>query len=468
MSKIKVRRFFQLSIIVTSVSMLFWIEPVGASVYNLMKPVYHVYIDGEDIGTVDSKEVLNENIDELKSEQKADGVKLSVDNDVEVVTERLFQPSYDNKDVLEQLDNEISFVGDGFKLTFDGNIVGTFANEKQAKDAIWDYAKPFLSDKKVNEIERISRNVLGNGEKPHPADAITFSEPFSIEKVELSPDDIMTTEEGVSELSDGYEVEKEYEVEKDESLEDVANKFEMDEKVLIKQNDLSNNEKIQKGNQLQVLQHKDFVKVLETIEKDEVQKVDYQTKKKKSDSLLKGEREVTQKGEQGKKTVTYEIKRVNGKEIEKNVVDEKVTKAPVAKEMIVGTKVIPSKGTGSFKWPAVGGTITSKQGERWGSYHKGIDIAGVTDKTISTVDNGKVTAAGRRSGYGNQITVNHNNGMKTTYSHLASISVSVGDTVQKGDKIGVMGTTGDSTGLHLHFEVYKNGNLQNPMDYLQR
>ena len=442
MSKIKVRRFFQLSIIVTSVSMLFWIEPVGASVYNLMKPVYHVYIDGEEIGTVDSRETLNNNIDELMSKQKVDGVNLSVDNDVEVVTDRLFQPSYNNKEVLEKLDDEISFVGEGFKLEFDGNNVGTFANEKQAKDAIWLYAKSFLSDEKVSEIERTSKNVQVNGEKPHPADAITFSEPFSIEKVKLNPDEIITTDEGVSKLSDGFEKETNYEVKHDDSLEDVADKFKMDKKELLKRNELSSDEKIHKGDQLQVIQQKDFVKVLETIQVDEVKKVDYDTKKKKSDSLLKGEIEVTQKGEQGKKTVTYEIKRENGKDVEKNIVDEEETKAPIAKEMTVGTKVIPSKGTGSFKWPAVGGTITSKQGERWGSYHKGIDIAGVTDKTISTVDNGKVTAAGRRSGYGNQITINHKNGIKTTYSHLASISVSVGDTVQKGDKIGVMGTTG--------------------------
>ncbi|MFP3488852.1 hypothetical protein R0K20_14705, partial [Staphylococcus sp. SIMBA_130] len=69
MKRMNVRRFLQLSIIVTSFSSLLWIEPVGASVHNLMKPVYHVYIDGENIGTVDSRAVLDKNIEELKDEK---------------------------------------------------------------------------------------------------------------------------------------------------------------------------------------------------------------------------------------------------------------------------------------------------------------------------------------------------------------------------------------------------------------
>ncbi|MFK3961166.1 peptidoglycan DD-metalloendopeptidase family protein [Guptibacillus hwajinpoensis] len=468
MKKMNVRRFIQLSIIVTSVSTLFWIEPVGASVYNLMKPVYHVYIDGENVGTVDSRAVLNENIKELKNEQEANGVKLSVENDVEVVTERLFKPSYDNKEALEQLDEEITFTGEGYTLSFDGDQVGSFVSEEQAKNALWEYAKSFLSDDKVKEIKRTSLNVFESGDKPHPIDAVELSQPFTVEKNEVNPEDILTEEEGVSLLKSGFEEEETYKVTENQSLKQVAKKYKMDVKELMEKNNLSSEDEIKKGDQLNVLEKNKFVNVLETVEIEKTKEIPYQVTKKKSDSLLKGEKKVTQDGEKGKKTVTYKVKRENGKAVEKKVVKEDISKEPVDEVIKIGTKVIPSKGTGSFAWPAVGGTITSKQGDRWGSYHKGIDIAGVSDKTIRTVDNGKVTAAGTRSGYGNQVTVNHNNGLKTTYSHLASISVSVGDTVQKGDKIGVMGTTGDSTGIHLHFEVYKNGDLENPMNYVKK
>ena len=468
MKRMNVRRFLQLSIIVTSFSMLLWIEPVGASVHNLMKPVYHVYIDGENIGTVDSRAVLDKNIEELKSEKDIDGIELSVKNDVEVVTERLFKPPYDNKEALEQLEEEITFIGEGYSLLFDDEQVGSFSSEKEAMDALWSYAKPFLSDEKVKEIEKTVKSMEDSDEGFHPVQAIDFSVPFEIEKVEVHPNDIVSKENGVSLLSKGYKEETEYEVEKNQSLKEIADAFKMEKEELMDRNNLSNNDEIKKGDQLNVLEQKEFVNVLETIEVEKSEEIDYKVIKKKSSKLLKGEEKVKQDGEKGKKLVTYSKEYENGQVVEEDVVKEDVTKEPVAKEIVIGTKEIPSKGTGTFGWPAVGGTITSKQGERWGSYHKGIDIAGVKDKTIRTVDNGKITAAGTRSGYGNQVTVSHNNGLKTTYSHLASISVSVGDTVQKGDKIGVMGTTGKSTGIHLHFEVYKNGELENPMDYLKK
>jgi murein DD-endopeptidase MepM/ murein hydrolase activator NlpD len=106
-------------------------------------------------------------------------------------------------------------------------------------------------------------------------------------------------------------------------------------------------------------------------------------------------------------------------------------------------------------------------GYRWSRLHKGIDIARPSNRTIKAADNGIVVSAGWDSGgYGNKIIIDHQNGYRTVYAHLASISVSVGQTVQEGSKIGVMGSTGDSTGVHLHFEVYKNGRLENPLSHL--
>src|SRR5690625_4069566 len=125
-----------------------------------------------------------------------------------------------------------------------------------------------------------------------------------------------------------------------------------------------------------------------------------------------------------------------------------------------------AKGNGQFVWPAIGGQITSYQGMRWGKFHKGIDIAGPSDYSILAADSGKVTYAGWINGYGKTIKLDHNNGYITQYAHLNSINVNVGDVVSTGDKIGVMGTTGRSTGIHLDFEVYLNGKLLNPVDVL--
>lgn len=125
-----------------------------------------------------------------------------------------------------------------------------------------------------------------------------------------------------------------------------------------------------------------------------------------------------------------------------------------------------AKGNGQFVWPTIGGQITSYQGMRWGKFHKGIDIAGPSDYSILAADSGKVTYAGWINGYGKTIKLDHNNGYITQYAHLNSINVNVGDVVSAGDKIGVMGTTGRSTGIHLDFQVYLNGELLNPLDVL--
>ncbi|GGM29472.1 peptidase [Paraliobacillus quinghaiensis] len=119
-----------------------------------------------------------------------------------------------------------------------------------------------------------------------------------------------------------------------------------------------------------------------------------------------------------------------------------------------------------FIWPTNGGIITSYQGMRWGKFHKGIDIAGPSNYSILASDGGKIEFAGWINGYGKTIKINHLNGYKTQYAHLKSIDVNVGDNVSKGNKIGVMGSTGRSTGIHLDFEVYLNGKLLNPVDVL--
>lgn len=126
-------------------------------------------------------------------------------------------------------------------------------------------------------------------------------------------------------------------------------------------------------------------------------------------------------------------------------------------------------GGGVLAWPTQGGYISSHMGNRGGRLHKGIDIARTNRSTsppIFAADSGTVVSAGSSGAYGNRVVIDHNNGMRTVYAHLASISVKPGQTVSRGSKIGVMGTTGRSTGIHLHFEVYVNGSLQNPMKYL--
>lgn len=100
-------------------------------------------------------------------------------------------------------------------------------------------------------------------------------------------------------------------------------------------------------------------------------------------------------------------------------------------------------------------------------FHKGMDFAGKMGSDIVAVASGVVTYAGDRYGYGNLVEINHGNGYVTRYGHCEKIDVKVGDTVKKGQLIAQMGSTGRSTGPHVHFEVWRNGRVVNPERYIK-
>ncbi len=101
-------------------------------------------------------------------------------------------------------------------------------------------------------------------------------------------------------------------------------------------------------------------------------------------------------------------------------------------------------------------------------FHKGMDFAGKIGSKVLAVAGGVVTWSGKRYGYGNMVEVNHGNGYVTRYGHNKENLVQVGDTVNKGQQIALMGSTGRSTGPHVHFEVLKNGRQINPQRFVQR
>jgi len=130
-------------------------------------------------------------------------------------------------------------------------------------------------------------------------------------------------------------------------------------------------------------------------------------------------------------------------------------------------QITPNAGTvvasGNFVWPT-SGTIT----QRFVWYHKGIDIANSGAPDVLAADSGKVITAGWSNvGYGNHVVIDHGNGYRTLYGHMQTIYVVSGQTVSRGARIGKMGSTGRSTGVHTHFEVILNGVYINPLNVLR-
>jgi murein DD-endopeptidase MepM/ murein hydrolase activator NlpD len=122
--------------------------------------------------------------------------------------------------------------------------------------------------------------------------------------------------------------------------------------------------------------------------------------------------------------------------------------------------------------PVVEGYISSYYGERQDPFsgheamHKGVDFAGVMGSQVVSVAAGVVTRAEGQAGYGNLVEINHGNGFVTRYGHNQKVLVGVGDTVVRGQSIALMGSTGRSTGPHVHFEVLRNGRHVNPIAFV--
>jgi murein DD-endopeptidase MepM/ murein hydrolase activator NlpD len=123
-------------------------------------------------------------------------------------------------------------------------------------------------------------------------------------------------------------------------------------------------------------------------------------------------------------------------------------------------------------WPVEDGWISSTYGWRTDPFtglytlHSGIDFAAQEGSDVQAVAAGIVTDAGERSGYGQMVEINHGNGYATRYGHNDKILVKVGDTISRGQRISLVGSTGRSTGPHVHFEVLLNGVVVNPQQYI--
>lgn len=141
---------------------------------------------------------------------------------------------------------------------------------------------------------------------------------------------------------------------------------------------------------------------------------------------------------------------------------------PQTSPQMIAQQLTPNAGSvsavGAFVWPTSG---SISQGYKW--YHKAVDVANKIGTPILAADSGRVTVAGwpDNTGYGNRVMIDHGNGYVTLYGHMSRVDVVAGQTVSRGDQVGLMGSTGRSTGSHLHFEIRAAGALQNPLNFLK-
>ena len=185
---------------------------------------------------------------------------------------------------------------------------------------------------------------------------------------------------------------------------------------------------------------------------------------------------VVTEGEKGAEQINVRLVYIDGAFESADVISTKLKKEPVTEELIRGCKqgkkenVSSGEGSGQFIWPFPHThSISSLFEWRWGRMHQGIDIAGGGDygQPIVAADSGKVTWAGNDGGgYGNYVMIDHGNGYMTVYAHACEVACSTGDYVSQGDTIAYCGSTGNSTGPHVHFEIRVDGTQVDPLGFV--
>jgi murein DD-endopeptidase MepM/ murein hydrolase activator NlpD len=225
------------------------------------------------------------------------------------------------------------------------------------------------------------------------------------------------------------------------------------------------------GDQITIKAEKPLLDVVIVYETTMIEDVPYDTVFINDSSMYESQRRVESQGKAGKVEKRYEITLENDIEIDRKTLQSTVISEPVPAKVRVGTRKAVSR-SGSNFGIVRGGRLTSNFGTRVhpvtgkSKFHKGIDIGAPHGSPVYAYSSGTVIYSGFMSGYGNFIAINHGNGLVTRYGHLSARQVKVGQKVSTGQKIGAVGSTGVSTGPHLHFEVLINGSFKNPLNYL--
>ncbi|KXZ40728.1 Murein DD-endopeptidase MepM and murein hydrolase activator NlpD, contain LysM domain [Alkalithermobacter thermoalcaliphilus JW-YL-7 = DSM 7308] len=409
---------------------------------------YEVKVDGQKIGIVQNKNIVYNAIKDIK-----EGFEENVNIDQQITFDKV-RVSKDkissDQEIIEKLNSLIDIKTQAYAINVDGKDIVYLKKE--------DKARKLLEKIKNHYIEKIDSENIKDA---------SFLEDVNIVKKNAKVTDIKDIESAYNFILLGTEQIKTYKVEQGDSAWTISQKLNISVEDIQKANPDINVEKLQIGQEINVSVPSPYInfKTIEIASYEE--KIPYKVTQEETNALFKGERKVKVIGKEGKRKIEAEIVRVNGKIVDKNVLNEEELQKPQDQVILIGTKSRPSTvAFGAFINPTRG-TLTSRFGARWGRMHEGIDIAGPIGTPIKAADGGVVSFAGTQGAYGKLVIINHENGYSTYYAHCNTINVRVGQRVSRGQVIATIGNTGRSTGPHLHFEVRKNGRPVNPLNYIR-
>jgi len=421
--------------------------------FIIKTPAFAVYIDGEKSFIVKNKIQVVQQVAAMEAAKSAE-LGMPTEAYKQVQYKRVFADRADllpPEQVHQYLENELRFRVKAFAIRVNNEPV-VYLRDAETAEAV------------LAELKEIN-SLVTEGEVLKSVD---FEEEVTIEPMETTADRLLDRETALQVITTGTENPEKYIVKEGDSLWMIARANDMYVDDIVRANNIDENSILALGQELILVKSKPYINVVAQVEGHKNEKIPFETKVVTDSSSRSGVK-VKQEGEEGEKYIAYVDLRRNGSIEQRQIVEQKILKNAVDRILVKGTQVVQvasrggGVGSGNLIWP-VSGTITQYFK---GSSHTGIDIGVKSGTPIKAADSGVVTFAGYQGGYGKFIIVDHGNGIVTRYAHCSVLKAAVGQRVSRGEVIALSGSTGRSTGPHLHFEVVQQSSFKNPLSYLR-
>ncbi len=414
--------------------------------------VYAVYFDDREIGYVLDKDDILEYVEQLHHEESERyGLQVNPLNEVRVVRVKKSAGIQPKEAIVKNQLRDI--------MEYDVYAYAIIVN-----------GKPTLAVRSIEEYDEVIEELKGayvSGKDNSVIQAVVLNDQVEARLTQVDPNALYSVDKAAEILRRGTDRQETYLVSRGDSLWTIARNNNMTINEIQQANpQLGNSDRLQPGEKLSLVVADPYVSVSVTEEIVVKEKIPFEVKYQNDSNMYTGATKIITPGKYGYKEVTYLVTKTNGNEVHRETINEVIAENPKAQVVARGTLKAPVAGTGRFLWPvAGGGRITSRYGMRGSRFHAGVDIGASTGTAVLAADSGVVTYAGWAGAYGILVTIDHGNGYVTKYAHNSSVLVSVGQKVTKGSQIARVGSTGNSTGPHLHFEILRNGSTVNPLSF---
>ncbi len=344
-------------------------------------------------------------------------------------------------------------------------------SEAEAKNTEIDYSQGGIASVLAQPYtERVTAGEMSFEDYELGIQSMDFVQKVEVVETYLPESLLTSAEEATNRIIMEQETPSIYQVVKGDTLSEIAIKVNIPMDRIVEMNDSLDDENstLQIGQELLITVPEPELSVTKVEQKFYEETYDAEVEIIEVETWYTNQTEVLEQPHAGFRKVVADVTYVNNKEVSREILREEVVMKAVAKVMKRGTKTPPS-----YIRPVVGGRQTSAFGLRSrpkkgaSTNHKGVDIAVPTGTAVRASCGGIVTKAGWGSGYGYVVYIDHEDGKQTRYGHLSRVLVSVGQKVKQGDRIALSGNTGVSTGPHLHFEMRIRGTAVDPMKYVK-